>query len=82
MDNKVNCVCSILYEIKDFASLNEFKKLEKYITDLVNSGDLVEIPVGKHYAGFSEKWYKCNGCSQKWSLVYPDFPFKGLWMKI
>lgn len=82
MVNEIKCVCEVFYEIKDFFSLIEFKKFENYILDLINSGDLEEIPVLMRYAGFFEKWYKCTTCSQKWRLVYPDFPFKGLWLKV
>jgi len=49
------------------------------IEELVNDGDLIEVPVQKPYVGFQEQWYKCTTCSQVWRLVHPDFPFKGLW---
>lgn len=79
MDSKISCICSVLEEINEFFSISEFERFQKYIEGLINDGKLIEIPVQKRYAGFPEHWYKCKSCSQIWRLVYPDFPFKGLW---
>ena len=79
MDCKVNCICNILEEINEFFSISEFERFNKYVKGFVSTGDLIEMPVEKRYAGFEEQWYKCKNCSQVWKLVHPDFPFKGLW---
>ena len=79
MDGKKSCICNRLEEINEFYSIVEFEKFKKYIDELVNDDELVEISVQKQYAGFQEKWYKCKICSKVWRMVYPDFPFKGIW---
>lgn len=79
MDSKINCICSALEEISDFFSISEFERFQKHIQSLVNDDDFIEIPVIRPYAAFTEQWYQCKKCSQIWRLVYPDFPFKGLW---
>lgn len=82
MASKIECICNVLEEINGFFSIGEFEKFQKYIEGFTKDGDLIEIPVQKYYAGFPEKWYKCNKCLQIWRLVYPDFPFKGIWEKV
>nr|WP_092074116.1 hypothetical protein [Dendrosporobacter quercicolus]NSL47753.1 hypothetical protein [Dendrosporobacter quercicolus DSM 1736]SDM77983.1 hypothetical protein SAMN04488502_10788 [Dendrosporobacter quercicolus] len=82
MDNTISCICESLEEINEFRSILEFERFLRYISDLIKQGDLFEIPVEKSYAGFPEKWYKCSNCGEIWRLVYPDFPFKGLWIKV
>jgi hypothetical protein len=85
MDNKINCICNVLEEINGFNSLYEFERFLIYIDNLVKDTDLVEIPVESKYGGsniLQEKWYKCAECNQKWRLVYPDFPFEGLWKEV
>lgn len=44
---------------------------------------LVPIPVRKPYAdlGFNEQWYE-ERSGERWRLIEPDFPFKGLFEKI
>jgi hypothetical protein len=79
MVGKIDCICNVLEEINEFYSITEFEKFQRYIEGFVNRGDLIEVPVTKPYAGFPEQWYKCKSCSQVWRLVYPDFPFKGIW---
>lgn len=75
MDCTRNCICSVLEEI------NEFERFEKYLNKLVESRELIEIPVKIFYVGFDEKWYKCSMCETIGRLVYPDSPFKGLWVR-
>ena len=79
MDNKMNCYCNVFEEINEFRSPNEFKRFQDYIGAFVDDGKLVEIPVREKHAGFPEQWYKCKICALTWRLVYPDFPYKGLW---
>lgn len=79
MVGEINCNCSDLQEINDFFSFNEFERFQEYLGNLVKSGELVEVQVDKPFAGFTEQWYKCEACSRVWRLVYPDFPFKGIW---
>ena len=82
MDSTINCICSVLEEINEFYSINEFERFSNYLNKLIESGELIEIPVESFYAGFEEKWYKCSMCENVWRLVYPDFPFKGFWIKM
>lgn len=82
MVGKIECICNVLEEINDFQSVGEFERFQKYIEGLVEVGDLIEVSVKKPYAGFPEQWFKCKSCFQIWRLVYPDFPFKGIWVKV
>ncbi|NRG46586.1 hypothetical protein HRF87_17685 [Bacillus sp. CRN 9] len=85
MVNKINCICNVLEEINKLNSLNEFERFLIYIDNLVRDNDLVETPVESKYGGstmLQEKWYKCVGCNRKWRLVYPEFPFRGLWKEV
>lgn len=85
MDSKVTCICDDLEEIKGFHSLSEYKRFLSYIEDRMRDHDLFEIAVESQYANskiFIERWFECVGCSQRWRLVAPDFPFKGLWEKL
>jgi len=79
MNNKTNCICRYLYKIDEFYSILEFEKFQKYISQLLKDGHLIEVPVKTKYAGFDEQWFECKECKQKWRLVHPDFPFKGFW---
>ena len=78
MASKINCICNTLEKIDGFHSIGEFERFQRYIDGLLKDGDLFEVPVHTKYAGFIERWYKCSGCQQTWRLVYPDFPFKGI----
>lgn len=85
MDNTINCICGWLEEIEGFNSPLEYKRFLEYINDQIKANDLIEIEVGCKYANskiFSERWFKCVDCDQRWRLVAPDFPFKGLWVKL
>lgn len=81
MDSKIECICDVLEEINGFKSILEFERFQRYITGLVEDGELVEVTVKNYYAGFHEQWFKCKSCSTIWRLVYPDFPFTGIWGK-
>jgi hypothetical protein len=82
MVNNVDCICSVLEKIDGFDSIWEFERFQKYIATLINSNDLRSIRVQKKYDGGIEEWYRCTGCNTIWRLVFPDFPFKGLWRKV
>jgi hypothetical protein len=85
MDSTLSCICGDLEEIRGFQSPLEYKRFLEYLGDRVKDNDLVEIVVESRYADsklLSERWFKCMRCNQKWRLVAPDFPFKGLWEKL
>jgi hypothetical protein len=44
--------------------------------------EVIEIPVERKYADFEEEWYLFVKCLHKWRLVYPDFPFRGIWDRV
>lgn len=79
---EVDCVCHLFERIDGFQILSEFQRFQGYIAGLIKDGELFEVQAKKKYAGFSEQWFKCNGCNQIWRLVHPDFPFKGLWERL
>ncbi len=82
MASKIECICDVLEEIDAFRSIGEFERFQEYLDQLKRDGDFIEIEVVKPYAGFPEQWFLCVKCQQTWRLVYPDFPFKGLWEQV
>ena len=86
MDNSIMNLnaCPHWYPINDFKSIDEFERFEKYIENQINNGNLEEICVKELYASpnLKERWFKCKICHHNWRLVYPDFPFRGLWAPI
>jgi hypothetical protein len=81
MDSEIKCNCDILEEIKGFQSIYEFERFQKYIANLIEEGELLDISVQKYYAGFPEELFRCKTCDTIWRLIHPDFPFKGLWTR-
>jgi hypothetical protein len=82
MAKKIGCSCQNFESIDGFYSLNEFENFRNHFKKKLEDGVVLEIPVKKKYGGFEEHWYQCAGCDEKWRLVYPDFPFKGIWGKV
>jgi hypothetical protein len=76
--------CDNWPKINDFTSIREFERFEIYVEEQKRKGWLIEISVGKPYASpnLKERWFKCSKCNIIWRLVYPDFPFKGLWDRV
>jgi hypothetical protein len=81
MDNHLKCICDVFERINGFYSIYEFEKFQDYINGLIKDGELIEIPVKEKYFEFKEQWFQCTKYKHIWRLVYPDFPFKGLWKK-
>lgn len=72
-----------LTEIHEFDSLAHFARFEEFIRVSVRNGNLEEVRVGTPYASlmFDEKWYRAPS-GRTWRLVKPDFPFKGVFLKV
>ncbi len=76
---------NIWREIHGFNSPYEFNKFIFLIEDMVAKKTVEEIAIDLEYSKgeiYGGRWFinKANG--EKWRLVSPDFPFKGLWEKI
>lgn len=82
MVDLTDCTCNLFERIDGFSGLNEFKRFQGFLEDLVNQRILLEVELENKYAGFPEQWFKCAGCNQIWTPVHPDFPYKGLWEKV
>lgn len=73
---------SIWHEIDEFKTPEEYDRFQQKINELVNLGEIREIPVspdcgpGEIYGG---RWFLNQQTEQVWRLVAPDFPFRGLW---
>ena len=70
-------------EIHGFRSPGEYERFLQWISDSIASGKIQEIAVGSRYSGasFDEHWYRAPS-GQKWRLVAPDFPFKGVFERV
>ncbi len=83
MVHSLECICKYFEEINGFFSPREFQRFEKYIDDLVNGGEIKEVPVIKSLGyGDYEKWFECSTCHEIWRLISPDYPFTGVWRKV
>lgn len=71
--SKVTYVCNTLESIGEFYSIGEFERFQDYISRLLSEESLIEIPIHKKYAGFTEQWYKCVACQKVWRLVHLIF---------
>lgn len=72
-------------EIHGFQSLNEYKRFVLYIENQVQAGYAKEItPLPDYHKGyvFGGRWFEDINSGQKWRLVPPDFPFRGIWEPI
>ena len=73
-------------KIANFQSLSEFNRFVDWMSEHVKSGEAQEVPVGKLYlgdcAGFPEKWFLHVASGQIWRLVWPDFPFTGIFEQV
>jgi len=70
--------------ISDFQSLSEFNRFVDWINEQVSSGLAEEVPVLRPYSGlsFREKWYRHLASGQTWRLVWPEWPFTGLFERV
>lgn len=69
--------------INDFYSLIEFKSFLKWIEEQKNNGLAIELEAKSKYDfNLQERWFKCLITNEIWRLVYPDFPFVGLWEQV
>lgn len=67
--------------ISDFSSAREFNEFERWIKQQISVGQAKEVVVEKMYMdmpAFIEKWYEDTASQKIWRLVYPDYPFTGL----
>ena len=79
--NYKECFCRELEkngEIEGFNSIFEFDRFEKYLKELVQNKELIQISHTRE-KWFWEKKFRCANCNQIWILTEPDFPFKGYW---
>jgi hypothetical protein len=77
------CTCDSITPIEDFESIDQFIEFEKTINRMVERNELEKVPVYERYSiiDFGESWYKCS-CGSFWRFVFPDFPFKGMFVKV
>jgi hypothetical protein len=72
-------------KIDDFQALSEFDRFAFWINEQVANGQAVEVAVTAPYldaTSFEEKWFSHKGSGQVWRLVWPDFPFTGLFERV
>ena len=72
-------------KINDFRRYSEFDQFVEWINDQVTSNLAKELPVKNRYIGstiFQEKWFLHISSGQVWRVVWPDFPFTGVFEPI
>jgi hypothetical protein len=77
MDNSIN-VCP-WEPIRDFQSLIEFEKFERWMSDQIRAGRAEEIPIEGDFKGIypRARWFSHKNSGQVWRLAGPDGPFHG-----
>jgi len=71
-------------EIHGFVSPGEFDRFRRWIDEAVDEGVLVEVQVLNRYNDstiFDERWYR-TAEGEVWRVVAPDFPFKGVFLRV
>lgn len=72
-------------KINGFHSLGEYQKFVLYIESQVQAGHAKEMASvsGCHKdLVFGGRWFEDVDSGEKWRLVPPDFPFRGVWETI
>lgn len=65
-------------------SFNDFIEYEKLEAILDSADNFEKIDVEDPYSpvGLTERWYLNKSTGEKWRLVRPDPPFRGIWSKV
>ncbi len=71
--------------IDNFQSQGEFDRFLRWLDGQVADGIAHKTVVKQPYLGantFKEAWFEHVGSGQLWRLVWPDFPFTGLFAPV
>lgn len=71
-------------EIHGFDSLDHYHRFVKMIEAKMLDDELEPVRVEQRYSGseiFEETWYR-TGSGEVWQLVSPDYPFKGVFLRV
>ena len=71
-------------EIHGFDSPGEYNRFLVWVSEALDEGALVEVPVLDRYSGsemFDERWFRAAS-GQLWRLVAPEPPFRGIFLMI
>lgn len=71
--------------IHGFMSPGEYDRFVGFIEEQAAAGNLRELPVDKEYGKggiYGGRWFLDIENAERWRLVPPDFPFRGLWEPI
>jgi hypothetical protein len=77
--------CRDWNELDFFYSLREYQRFQDWIQEEINAGRAraIRIPWGAGWGNaWDERWYQCTACRQRWRLVGPDPPFRGIFKKV
>jgi hypothetical protein len=77
--------CKDWEEIQEFVSPGEFLRFKAWLEETIAAGLLRRVSVEEGYTGsdqWDEQWVMCCECGQKWRIVAPEFPFKGVFVRI
>jgi hypothetical protein len=69
-------------EIHGFVSPGEYKRFVDHVEKQVKEGHLREVTADPEYGKgeiYGGRWFEDTGTMEKWRLVPPDPPFRGLW---
>jgi hypothetical protein len=70
-------------EIHGFDSPQHFAEFQRSLEDAVLAAEVAPVDVEDRYGSlmFEEKWYRLSS-GEIWRLVSPDFPFKGVFLRV
>jgi hypothetical protein len=72
-------------EIRGFQSPGEHARFVRCIEDHVRSGHARELVVDPDYGRgeiYGGRWFEDLRTGAMWRLVPPDFPFRGVWVRV
>jgi hypothetical protein len=75
-------------EIKGVRSQNKYELFLKHLSDRLAQEELEEVKPREYFHGYNpcginrDRWFADRSSGDIWSLVPPDFPFKGFFEKV
>lgn len=81
--NNYSEITKVLMIPRDFREPKKLGKLENLLKKAQEQGVIIELTDKEYYYdSFPEQRFYLKECEQTWRLVYPDYPFCGIWERV
>ena len=77
--------CDDWNQLDFFYSGREYVRFQEWIREEIAAGRVREVRIPWRAGwgnAWDEHWYQCRSCGQRWRLVGPDPPFRGIFKKV